>query len=442
MERVEERVDAHAAAIPPEYACAVDAIIARLEHQADAIADCSVERYHDEIIDYRSIRAATQSDVRTMAAGFLQEVLEAIRRGSPIESSHLESFRNSGARRVYQGVSLEALLRAYRIWAQVVWSYVDEAAVTPTEREAALWMVRQLLTHVDVASTLVAQAYLDALAGVPTEGDVLRLDELEALLGDHASSGAHLRPEIRELLESTESFSVVIVQARDPLTMGRAPSTELVAEIRRHLRPQDSIVLIGIRESEAIAIYPRCTLAESYLVEEQASALARDLVSFAVGIGHQHSGREAIARSYAEAREAVAIALASSGPVRAISFADVLLTDVVSASRHAQTLLEETIAPLAAYDELRNASLVATLRAYFDSGFSLTRSGTALHVHPNTVMYRLSRIAQLTGRDPLKPRDFLLLLLGLQLFDLSGPGDAGDVPAASAADARQRVTSG
>ena len=41
----------------------------------------------------------------------------------------------------------------------------------------------------------------------------------------------------------------------------------------------------------------------------------------------------------------------------------------------------------------------------------------ALHVHPNTVQYRLRRIKELTGRNPLDPEDLLLLHLGLKLTE-------------------------
>jgi DNA-binding PucR family transcriptional regulator len=60
---------------------------------------------------------------------------------------------------------------------------------------------------------------------------------------------------------------------------------------------------------------------------------------------------------------------------------------------------------------------VATLRAYVKCGFSPTRSAQQLIVHPNTVLYRLRRIRELTGRDPQEPDDLVLLALALKHLD-------------------------
>jgi DNA-binding PucR family transcriptional regulator len=53
----------------------------------------------------------------------------------------------------------------------------------------------------------------------------------------------------------------------------------------------------------------------------------------------------------------------------------------------------------------RSASeLVASLRAYFDSGQHIERAAESLFVHPNTLRYRLGRFEELTGaslRDPV-----------------------------------------
>ncbi|WP_433755462.1 PucR family transcriptional regulator [Nocardia sp. CA-135398] len=47
--------------------------------------------------------------------------------------------------------------------------------------------------------------------------------------------------------------------------------------------------------------------------------------------------------------------------------------------------------------------LLETLQIYIDTGLSRTRAARQLCVHPNTVDYRLRRIAQLTGFDPAEP---------------------------------------
>jgi DNA-binding PucR family transcriptional regulator len=75
--------------------------------------------------------------------------------------------------------------------------------------------------------------------------------------------------------------------------------------------------------------------------------------------------------------------------------------------------------PLVRYDLLHGTSLVQTVSAYIESGFNLTRSSEVLHVHPNTVMYRLRRVAELCGRDPHDPDDLLILFLALKLADIN-----------------------
>jgi DNA-binding PucR family transcriptional regulator len=54
-------------------------------------------------------------------------------------------------------------------------------------------------------------------------------------------------------------------------------------------------------------------------------------------------------------------------------------------------------------------ALTETLDAYLDSGGAIEACARALFVHPNTVRYRLKRIADFTGRDPTTPRDAYVL---------------------------------
>jgi DNA-binding PucR family transcriptional regulator len=54
-------------------------------------------------------------------------------------------------------------------------------------------------------------------------------------------------------------------------------------------------------------------------------------------------------------------------------------------------------------------ALTETLDAYLDSGGAIESCARKLFVHPNTVRYRLKRIADFTGRDPTSPRDAYVL---------------------------------
>jgi DNA-binding PucR family transcriptional regulator len=68
--------------------------------------------------------------------------------------------------------------------------------------------------------------------------------------------------------------------------------------------------------------------------------------------------------------------------------------------------------------------LVATLDAFFAAGGVLESAARACYVHPNTVRYRLKRVADVTGFTPTDPRDAFVLRLGLAVGRLD-PGSSG-----------------
>jgi hypothetical protein len=79
---------------------------------------------------------------------------------------------------------------------------------------------------------------------------------------------------------------------------------------------------------------------------------------------------------------------------------DVLLEYQLSRPSPARAELARLLDPLRA-----NPDLLRTLQAYLRNGLSRTRTATELFVHPNTVDYRLRRITQLTGLNPVLPQD-------------------------------------
>lgn len=90
--------------------------------------------------------------------------------------------------------------------------------------------------------------------------------------------------------------------------------------------------------------------------------------------------------------------------------ADELLAErVLAGDDHARRALVSGIyAPL----EAAGGHLIDTLDAYLEQA-RLEAAARALYVHPNTVRYRLSRIAELTGYDALAPRDAQVLRIAL-----------------------------
>jgi DNA-binding PucR family transcriptional regulator len=75
--------------------------------------------------------------------------------------------------------------------------------------------------------------------------------------------------------------------------------------------------------------------------------------------------------------------------------------------------------------------LLETASAYLDSGGSLEAAGRSLFVHPNTVRYRLGKIADLTGYDLADPHDAQIVRIALALGRLSTTPSRSLRPAAA-----------
>ena len=74
-------------------------------------------------------------------------------------------------------------------------------------------------------------------------------------------------------------------------------------------------------------------------------------------------------------------------------------------------VIEEVLAPLLAQPLRKASESIATLRAYLDSGKSVSATADRLHLHRNTVRYRIDRIEQLLAIDLADPDERLLLEL-------------------------------
>jgi hypothetical protein len=79
-----------------------------------------------------------------------------------------------------------------------------------------------------------------------------------------------------------------------------------------------------------------------------------------------------------------------------------------------KTFTQQVLGPLLDYDARSDAQLVRTLEAFLSCSGSWNKAADVLHVHLNTVRYRITRIEELTGRDLSRMDDRLDMFLALQ----------------------------
>jgi sugar diacid utilization regulator len=156
-----------------------------------------------------------------------------------------------------------------------------------------------------------------------------------------------------------------------------------------------------------------------------------------VGIGGSCRDPAEIARSYGQARRTIDAVLRLGRQGQAVAFEDLgihrLLLQVPDLSE-LRSFAAEVLGELDRQDRQRGAELLATLACYFRENNSPQRTAQALHLHPNTVAYRIRRIQEITGLRLDTYRDRLMAQVAVEILGATGGGlDAlpGGVAAAS-----------
>ncbi|CAG6396695.1 Regulator of polyketide synthase expression [Actinacidiphila cocklensis] len=137
-----------------------------------------------------------------------------------------------------------------------------------------------------------------------------------------------------------------------------------------------------------------------------------------VGVSAAVHSPEGLRGALEEARHARRVAAARPGRVCVAGHEELashvlLLPFVPDDVRRAFTA--RLLDPLRAYDRRHRSELIPTLEAFLDCDGSWTRCASRLHLHVNTLRYRISRIEQLTGRDLARLEDKLDFFLALRM---------------------------
>ncbi|WP_033294273.1 helix-turn-helix domain-containing protein [Amycolatopsis jejuensis] len=160
-------------------------------------------------------------------------------------------------------------------------------------------------------------------------------------------------------------------------------------------------VLVATVGSETFGLFPAPYDAEA--LREAVHTIEPALGSARLALGLSRAPDAAGLRSgVQEARHARALAAMSPGRATVVSGDEVashllLLAAVPEELR--RSFGEKVLGPVLAYDAAHGSELMTTLKAFLEHSGSWTQTSAALHLHVNTLRYRITRIGELTGRD-------------------------------------------
>jgi len=138
--------------------------------------------------------------------------------------------------------------------------------------------------------------------------------------------------------------------------------------------------------------------------------------SWSAGLGEPAAAPAQVHRAATEARDAARLGLLLFGPRRIAVPADLGVYRLLLALRDDGSLapfVERTLAPLLA-DTRTGPALVETLEALFACNGNLSQAAKRLHLHRNSLIYRLNRARELLAHDLDDPELRLALQLAIK----------------------------
>jgi sugar diacid utilization regulator len=138
------------------------------------------------------------------------------------------------------------------------------------------------------------------------------------------------------------------------------------------------------------------------------------------GIGNAYTGAARISTSYTEARHALDTTALMAGLGGVVAFADLGISRLLARVRDVRDLQDfarDVLGELLEHERAHGTDYVATLTVYFNENNSPQRSAKRLHMHPNTVAYRVRRIEEITGLSLSSYSDRLMLQVALEIVN-------------------------
>ncbi|SCL34742.1 PucR C-terminal helix-turn-helix domain-containing protein [Micromonospora nigra] len=352
-----------------------------------------------QIPAYRALDPTQLAEVAAIARWAVARILDLWVHDEALDAADLERFSGIGAARAVDGRPLPVVLRAYRVAAADVIDLVVEHGRGRLTVTDVLALTRLWLASVDALSEALHTGYTAATRRLTGDHRRALADLLDDLLDGRQTSPAALAERCRALVVTLPARpALLVIEATSPLTALTPAGLAQVAVAVVGPEPPET-VLTGLRGARGVVV------AAAVCADRAAAALAE----------RRWRGCLVLPRTPADTARAYRLASGAlaSAPERA--FADrVLLREgdaqvlaLLTGRPGADPELtgRAVLGPVAGSD---HPHLVDGLDAYLRTG-SAAEAAQELGVHPQTMRYRLRRLAELTGRDPRRPWDRFVL---------------------------------
>jgi hypothetical protein len=340
--------------------------------------------------------------VQPLVRANLAEILAAVA-GEP---SSLAPARETGRVTAAEGMPLDLLQHAYRLAGLRIWEELARRLRAQTDTTALLRASSRVWFAIDRSSNVAVRTHLEAAAGL---GENMARTEL--LRGVLTGAVHDLETARRALGLPTDVMLVVAVTA---------PGLPAVPAPAVGPAPDG----VGMEPAEVTTRWlthegARLTLVAAPTSEDAHRALAGLATHARTGASRPFTNLADAPAALTQARTAVRslplgqVGLARYGdrPLDALLVAD---------GDRAAELATAVLSGLRDRDPRDEELLIGTIEAWFEHGGSGTRAAAALHCHRNTVLNRLARVADLTGRDINDPRAAAELYAAVRARRLQG----------------------
>lgn len=358
--------------IPPGWEPIAE-LCRRIHGRFAATVDLIVDRIIEEVPFYQGDTPIGRDDIRVSVGANLDMMLRGIATHRGPRPAELAERRELGTERATQGVPVTALLEAFVVGYRVIWDELVRA--TRVEDQA----VRELLL------TAAATVWLWVHEVV---------DEVGTAYHERTRRGVALVSAVRERF-----FNALLGQRYDPVEVAELAKT-LGFDPERTFTASACVADADTDAEDLLDARFRATPGRHHFVRRGAELLALHqgaapvgIEGAAIAVGTPRDGLAGAAASLEDARLALALSVRSGRP-----------TDFTH-DWHAATLLasEHRLQPLLApgIEAARQSpDLAETVRVFAASAFSMSETSRRMHLHTNTVAYRLARWHDLTGWNP------------------------------------------